>query len=87
MIDNYPPGAADDPNAPYNQIEPDEVDYKVSIEIFNSEEGDNEKKDVQVTIEQYLDTDYSKSDITALLEEELDKILDDEYSILDYEYL
>ena len=31
MLDNYPPGAANDPNAPYNQVEVPERDFDVLI--------------------------------------------------------
>ena len=33
MYDNYPPGAANDPNAPYNQSEPEEMEIEVTVSI------------------------------------------------------
>ena len=33
MKDNYPPGAANDPNAPYNQDDPEEVEVVVRTEM------------------------------------------------------
>lgn len=32
-MDNYPPGAANDPNAPYNQVDPEEVDVDICVSI------------------------------------------------------
>ena len=33
-MDNYPPGAANDPNAPYNQTEEPEVDVEVTETLY-----------------------------------------------------
>lgn len=33
MYDNYPPGAANDPNAPYNQVDPEEMEIEVTVSI------------------------------------------------------
>lgn len=33
MYDNYPLGAANDPNAPYNQSEPEEMEIEVTVSI------------------------------------------------------
>ena len=46
MLDNYPPGAANDPNAPYNQVEPEEREIEVTISITLS-------KTVKVVVTDY----------------------------------
>ena len=34
MSDNYPPGAANDPNAPYNEVPMPEVEVKVTAKLY-----------------------------------------------------
>ena len=34
MTDNYPPGAANDPNAPYNEVPPTEVEVTVTTRLY-----------------------------------------------------
>lgn len=33
MYDNYPPGAALDPNAPYNQVDPPECEFTITASV------------------------------------------------------
>lgn len=37
-MDNYPPGAANDPRAPYNQKEPETIKVKVCVSVTYSKE-------------------------------------------------
>ena len=39
MKDNYPPGAANDPNAPYNEVDAPEVDVTVTKESEREPDG------------------------------------------------
>lgn len=34
MSDNYPPGAANDPRAPYNEIPPQEAEVKITARLY-----------------------------------------------------
>lgn len=40
MYSNYPPGAANDPNAPYNQCDPDPRDFPCRVETFLTRAAD-----------------------------------------------
>lgn len=77
MFDNYPPGAAKDPNAPYNQHDDEneevEVDVFVSTTLSKStklwttdytKEGwdDYEQDDIDGTVHHYGGVDYDFSD-------------------------
>ena len=58
-MDNYPPGAANDPSAPYNQSDPDDMDFDVTCSQTLS-------KTVTVTTNNYIPgaegVDYESDD-------------------------
>lgn len=64
MIDNYPPGAANDPLAPYNQVDPEPIEIEVTVSITLS-------KTVKIYVDDYIqeapevdeDGHYYKGDI------------------------
>lgn len=85
MYDNYPPGAANDPRAPYNQVSPDDVDFKVTVEVFK-EDDTSETKELSVTVQMYSDEYYTDSKTEELIRDELDCMFKDvDYDILDFE--
>lgn len=47
MLDNYPPGAANDPLAPYNQCDPEPIEVEVTVSITLS-------KTVKVYVDDYI---------------------------------
>lgn len=47
MLDNYPPGAANDVNAPYNQVSPEPIEVEVTVSITLS-------KTVKVYVDDYM---------------------------------
>lgn len=47
MLDNYPPGAANDPLAPYNQVDPEPIEIEVTVSITLS-------KTVKVYVDDYM---------------------------------
>ena len=64
MLDNYPPGAANDINAPYNQVDPEPIEVEVTVSITLS-------KTVKIYVDDYIqeapevdeDGHYYKGDI------------------------
>lgn len=91
MIGDYPPGAANDPNAPYNQKEQEPVDIDVCVSCTLSKsttiEGNpevNDLKDIyeqqEYTIPELLDefTKILKKEITEI--KATIKLLDDNMS-------
>ena len=64
MLDNYPPGAANDPLAPYNQCDPEPIEVEVTVSITLS-------KTVKIYVDDYIqeapevdeDGHYYKGDI------------------------
>lgn len=78
MYDNYPPGAANDPNAPYNQSEPEGREIEVTVSITLS-------KTMKVTVTDYEyfegerdedgynppSYDYSNCDLEAAVKEQI----------------
>ena len=75
-MDNYPPGAANDPNAPYNQYENPEVEVEVTVSITLS-------KTVKVLVTDYdliddvdedgavFERDFSNTNFLAAVEEQV----------------
>ena len=75
-MDNYPPGAANDPNAPYNQCENPEVEIDVTVSITLS-------KTVKVLVTDYdldegvdedgpyRELDFSNTNLRAAVEEQV----------------
>lgn len=47
MLDNYPPGAANDINAPYNQVDPEPIEIEVTVSITLS-------KTVRIYVDDYI---------------------------------
>ena len=45
--DNYPMGAANDPNAPYNQVDPEPIEIEVTVSITLS-------KTVKIYVDDYI---------------------------------
>lgn len=75
-MDNYPPGAANDPRAPYNQCENPEVEVEVTVSITLS-------KTVKVLVTDYdliddvdedgavFERDFSNTNFLAAVEEQV----------------
>lgn len=75
-MDNYPPGAANDPRAPYNQYENPEVEVEVTVSITLS-------KTVKVLVTDYdliddvdedgavFERDFSNTNFLAAVEEQV----------------
>lgn len=69
MLSNYPPGAEHDPNAPYNQWEPDEREFDVSVSVTIAKKTRLTTNDYSVEYDEedgrlyYItdDTDWQKS--------------------------
>ena len=75
-MDNYPPGAANDPRAPYNQYENPEVEVEVTVSVTLS-------KTVKVLVTDYdiiddvdedgavFERDFSNTNFLAAVEEQV----------------
>lgn len=75
-MDNYPPGAANDPRAPYNQSENPEVEVEVTVSVTLS-------KTVKVLVTDYelieevdedgafVERDFSDTNFLAAVEEQI----------------
>lgn len=75
-MDNYPPGAANDPSAPYNQYENPEVEVEVTVSVTLS-------KTVKVLVTDYdiiddvdedgavFERDFSNTNFLAAVEEQV----------------
>ena len=67
-MDNYPPGAANDPRAPYNQCENPEVEVEVTVSVTLSKNVkvlvtdyeliDEEDEDGPYTVRDFTDTNF-----------------------------
>ena len=79
MLDNYPPGAANDPNAPYNQCDPEPIEVEVTVSITLS-------KTVKIYVDDYIqeapevdedghyykgDIDFSECNLCKAVEEQI----------------
>lgn len=78
MLDNYPPGAANDPNAPYNQSNPEAKEIEVTVSITLS-------KTVKISVTDYIeeapefdgefycagDIDFSECDLESAVKEQV----------------
>ena len=74
FMGNFPPGAANDPYAPYNQVDPPEKMFDVAVscslskdaEIMSDdydEYGDNGAGELNNPIEAYTDNEYTVEEI------------------------
>lgn len=75
-MDNYPPGAANDPNAPYNQCENPEVeiDVTVSITLSKTVKVLVTDYDIEEDIDEdgaYRTLDFSNTNLRAAVEEQV----------------
>lgn len=79
MSDNYPPGAANDPLAPYNQVDPEPIEIEVTVSITLS-------KTVKIYVDDYIqeapevdedghyhkgDIDFSECNLSKAVEEQI----------------
>lgn len=78
MCDNYPPGAAYDPNAPYNQCEPEEREIEVTVSITLSKTVTISVTDYEYFEGEYDEEgstppsyDYSKCDLKSAVKEQV----------------
>jgi hypothetical protein len=76
--DNYPPGAANDPLAPYNQVDPEPIEIEVTVSITLS-------KTVKIYVDDYIqeapesdgevyyagDIDFSECNLNKAVEEQI----------------
>ena len=68
MIDNYPSGAANDPNAPYNQRDPEPIEIEVTISMTLS-------KTVKIYVDDYTqdgpDIDFSECNLSQAVDDQI----------------
>ena len=68
MIDNYPPGAANDHNAPYNQRDPEPIEIEVTISMTLS-------KTVKIYVDDYTqdgsDIDFSECNLSQAVDDQI----------------
>lgn len=68
MIDNYPPGAVNDPNAPYNQRDPEPIEIEVTISMTLS-------KTVKIYVDDYTqdgsDIDFSECNLSQAVDDQI----------------
>ena len=75
-MDNYPPGAANDPNAPYNQCENPEVEIDVTVSITLSKTVKVLVTDYEIEEDvdedgSYRTLDFSNTNLQAAVEEQV----------------
>lgn len=75
-MSNYPPGAANDPNAPYNQVENPEVEIDVTVSITLSKTVQVLVTDYDLIIDEdedgrYMERDFSGTNLLAAVEEQI----------------
>ena len=68
MIDNYPPGAANNPNAPYNKRDPEPIEIEVTISMTLS-------KTVKIYVDDYTqdgsDIDFSECNLSQAVDDQI----------------
>ncbi len=88
--DFYPPGAAHDPNAPYNQVEPPEIEVEITVSItlerdctITTDEvyWDGDDWVILEDADKFKAYDYDYASIPEMLSE-LVKYIDGEMSVL-----
>lgn len=66
--DNYPLGAANDPNAPFNRVDPEPIEVEVTVSITLS-------KTVKIYVDDYTqdgsDIDFSECNLSKAVEEQI----------------
>lgn len=75
-MDNYPPGAANDPRAPYNQSENPEVEVEVTVSITLSKTVKVLVTDYELTEDvdedgSFVTRDFSDTNFLAAVEEQI----------------
>lgn len=75
-MNNYPPGAANDPNAPYNQRENPEVEIEVTVSITLSKTVKVFVTDYELIEDEdedgkYVERDFSDTNLLAAVEEQV----------------
>lgn len=91
-MDNYPPGAANDPHAPYNQVENPEITVKIGVWYTVYKEIEVETSDYELEKDEsedgtYINRNFDNTDFYSLIEEELPSPEDWEKVDMDFEVL